>query len=332
LLTKILPFNTIYPFLKRRLTSVLYHTVGEEPSPFVKNLYRHRDIKTFKSDVEFFLKKFNFVSFQNILDYFEKGTELPTYPIYLSFDDGHREMEEIVAPILYNMGVPASYFLIVNSLDNKGIIFPHKKSYIIEQLKNLNKSKQSVIRKALEKRYKNKLDKIIDYVFKLHPYQNRDEIEQLAELLMIDWKVVLNKFKIYLNSIQTKKLIRQGFHVGSHGLDHTKFVFLTKKEREINIRESMDFFRDNFQLTQIGFSFPNSHYKVDREWMSSMIKRDSRVRLFFSTGKYSPNKFPLINRIGFEEKCVEGLNFALEPPENKIKVAFFSKNTFVRNG
>ena len=61
--------------------------------------------------------------------------------VVLTFDDGHLEMFEVVAPILSKRGISATFFLNTGFLDNKDMFFRHKASLLIGHLKSLQNGK-----------------------------------------------------------------------------------------------------------------------------------------------------------------------------------------------
>src|ERR1051326_3999551 len=81
-------------FLKKkvniRLFLPFYHVVSNEYLPHIAHLYSYRDIKEFKEEVELLLKHFKPISLAEI-----KTSE----GFHLTFDDGLKEMYDIVAPI-----------------------------------------------------------------------------------------------------------------------------------------------------------------------------------------------------------------------------------------
>ena len=56
------------------------------------------------------------VSLEQLVDYVEKGTELPDKPVVITFDDGYASNYEIAYPILQNYGMKATIFVIGSSV------------------------------------------------------------------------------------------------------------------------------------------------------------------------------------------------------------------------
>ena len=54
--------------------------------------------------------------------------------MFLSFDDGLREIANEIAPLCRQVGVPATFFVNSASLDNRFLCFRNKASLLIEKL------------------------------------------------------------------------------------------------------------------------------------------------------------------------------------------------------
>ena len=57
-------------------------------------------------------QKANFLSMQDIKDYFEKGLELPPKSVLITFDDAFQSLYTSAYPILKELGIPATLFLV----------------------------------------------------------------------------------------------------------------------------------------------------------------------------------------------------------------------------
>ena len=123
--------NLIMPF---------YHAVqGEQALPHITRLYTPRSIATFKEDLEFFLKHFEPISLTELIKHVRKGEEPDKPSFFLSFDDGLREVHDLVMPLLLEKGVPATIFLNSDFVDNKELFYRYKLS-LLQELLNTKKN------------------------------------------------------------------------------------------------------------------------------------------------------------------------------------------------
>lgn len=301
----IIPQRIIKFILRDRLVSILGHLVSDTQNPFVKFLYKYPNIKSFKLAMEKSLRYSNPVTLSQVVNHIVYGSKLPVNPLFLSFDDGHREMREIVAPMLYEMGVPAAFFVITDCIDNKSLIYPHKKSYLCsyvdEQWVKTDATIKQKIRGLLSIDY-GKKKAFIDSISKLSPHNStgRNKIDLIATLFELNWEYILSKELPYMTLSECNDVINMGFDIGSHGLDHTKFLGLSKEQQELQITQSSKFLRNKLSLKDIAFAFPNSSSGVSDQWMLEMVEKHVNLVLFFTTNKMQRNVYPYVNRINFD--------------------------------
>jgi peptidoglycan/xylan/chitin deacetylase (PgdA/CDA1 family) len=126
--------NLLQKITKQKILLPFYHTVAEEPLPHIKHLYRMKTVKEFLQDLDFLLQHFEPIDAET-LEYFHTNKTVPQKPVFhLSFDDGLKEIYEIVAPILLQKGVPATFFINSGFVDNKALFYRHHASLAIENL------------------------------------------------------------------------------------------------------------------------------------------------------------------------------------------------------
>ncbi|MDR1368532.1 MAG: polysaccharide deacetylase family protein [Dysgonamonadaceae bacterium] len=136
------PFkDTILSFISNRLdtkrlichtgTSLIlpfYHTVSDEYLPHIHPLYRPKTIKEFENDLDFLLKHFQPVDMQTVFACCRERKSIQTPSFHLSFDDGLKEVYDIITPLLYSKGIPFSVFVNSDFVDNKTLFSRHREA------------------------------------------------------------------------------------------------------------------------------------------------------------------------------------------------------------
>src|SRR5687768_8144112 len=117
-MTALTNHNFILPF---------YHIVSNEECPHIKNLYRVKTTAQFESDLDFLLQHYTAISI-NELNHVVEGKFKNKKIFFLSFDDGLREVHDVIAPILLRKGLPATFFLNADFIDNRALMFRYKVS------------------------------------------------------------------------------------------------------------------------------------------------------------------------------------------------------------
>jgi len=114
--------KAIFPF---------YHAVSNQDLPHTKFLYAIRNTARFEADLEYFLRFFDPVSLGEYLEG-NKNKRHQKPVMVLSFDDGLIQCHQEIMPVLLRKGIPATFFLNNDYIDNKGLFFRFKISLLLE--------------------------------------------------------------------------------------------------------------------------------------------------------------------------------------------------------
>ena len=219
-----------------------YHVVSDEQLPHIQN-YPYRNVQEFENELDFFLKHFKPVELGELINsknYSEKV-------FHLTFDDGLKECAEIIAPVLLQKGIPATFFINTAFADNLQLFHKYKASLILNTLKERPNE-------FAEKRLED--NGLRGYnILKAEIWQN-DLLDEVAELLGIYFQDFLTKEQPYLTTSQILKLQSEGFSIGAHSVDHPEFYKISAKQQMEQVRKSMDWIAEKINPQIKTFSFP----------------------------------------------------------------------------
>ncbi len=252
-IASIVPMSVLNQGKSVPLLLPFYHTVSNEQLPFRIN-YEYPDEKRFREDVEFLLKHFKPVS----LEYILAGKKLKQC-FHLSFDDGLRSCYELIAPILKEKGIPASFFINPAFVDNKDLFHRYKASILHDffQKKNLQVNLENT-------------------------YADIDSFDETAAEIGINWQDYLQKEKPYMNLDEIKSLQDDGFSVGAHSWDHPEFWLLDAERQWDEIRESMNWITEKLSPAIKAFAFPFSDVGVSED-VFKLIQEEKLCDITFGT-------------------------------------------------
>lgn len=258
-----------------------YHIISEEEVPHIKHLHPYKNIKEFEKDIDFLLRNYSPISLSGILDSIKNNQFLPKNSFLLTFDDGLREMYSIVAPILKEKGTPATFFICSAFLDNQQLFYRHKASIIIEILRKSDKA--SLMDKINDIFLANKIQSndLRTSILSIE-YHQKHVLDEIASILDIDFNGYLVKYQPYLSSDQIKKLIKDGFTVGAHSIDHPLYSSLSLQDQLHQTRESVKLVRDKFSLDYGAFAFPFSDSRVSNRYFEE-VSGSAYVDISFGT-------------------------------------------------
>ena len=260
-----IPLSILEKLAYTNLIISYYHTVSNDQITHIKHLYQYKNIAQFKEDIDFIVKNYTPISLRELLDFTKSGVRLPKKALLVTFDDGLREVHEIIAPILLDKGVPATFFLNSAFIDNRVLCYQHKASIIAEQFTKLNNLslKKKIIALLLDNGIQ--CSSVESGVLQIK-YHNKNILDEIAEVLNIDFVDYLLKNKPYLDSSETKELIKNGFTIGAHSIDHPLYMSLPIKDQLYQSIESLKKIKEMFCLDYGAFAFPHTDYGVSKKF------------------------------------------------------------------
>lgn len=264
---------------KREIILPFYHTVSDMHLSHLTHLYPVLSVQRFTEDLDFLLKYYQPIDHQQLIDHQNGTNPLHQPSFFLSFDDGLAECEEIIAPILLQKGIPATFFLNTAFIDNKDMFFRLKTSLLMERMHHVKMTDNQILSiKSILAPYSISFEQALD--LKKITYTNRHILEDIALVLSVNFQSFLHEYKPYLSSEQIQSLINQGFNIGSHSVDHAYFPELSEDEQVNQVLQSVRFLKDNFGVDSRMFSFPFTDFNVN---VSFFERIKSEVDVSFGT-------------------------------------------------
>lgn len=278
-----------------------YHVVAEEERDHYKHLYPIRNIEEFKSDLDFLLRNFRPINLKELIDIVYSGKKTKEKVFHLTFDDGLSELYTIVAPLLKQKGVPATFFINTDFIDNKELFYRFKASILTEEY-----AAQGLLEV---------------------PFNKAKDLDGFANTMNYKFLGYLNAEKPYLTTEQIQELINDGFTVGAHSLNHPMYKSLSEEEQIKQTLESVNYIADKFNLDYKVFSFPFTDDGVGKSFYTKVNKH---LDLTFGTAgiKKDVSKKNL-QRIPMEENK-KGVEIIKSQYLYYILKSFVGKNTIKR--
>jgi len=298
-LAYISPFFIIKNLINSKIIFPFYHIVSDTDVLHIKYLYRVKNVDEFINDLNFLLKHYIPISINDLYENIYNDKAIPSNAFLLTFDDGFREIYNIVAPILKNKGIPATFFLSTDFIDNKSLFYRCKINLILDRIKNsryLTSTSEDKIKNVLIEN--NAFNENIIKSIRRIGYHNKELLGEVSKILNYNFISYLNKYQPYLTSKQIKKLLDDGFSIGAHSCDHPPYHLLSLSEQIKQTRESINVLRNKFGITHNFFAFPFNDNGVSNKFFS---KVKGLVDISFGTGGFrGETKYNHFQRIPME--------------------------------
>ena len=250
---QVIPLSSLIRLTGVRTVLPFYHAVSDIDLPHLKHLYPIITTRLFEKQLDFLLRRYRPASYEILL-----RESLPEGRYFiLTFDDGLRQVHDVVAPILLRKGIPATFFLNTGFIDNRAMFYRLKVSLLIEQLLTAkttaleNDVKAACERYGIEYRQPQDVKNITE-----------GQKQLLDELTEIDFQHYLANEQPYLTTEQVHRLRQQGFTVGAHSVTHPYFPALSQEERIRETLESVRTVKKEFSMNDGLFSFPYTDYEI----------------------------------------------------------------------
>jgi peptidoglycan/xylan/chitin deacetylase (PgdA/CDA1 family) len=261
--------GTLFPY---------HHLVSDEEVPHVRHLYSYKNIRQFQADLDHLLKHLRPVPVSDVVNAVLSGEPLPPRSFLLSFDDGFREVYDIIAPMLSAKGVPAVFFVNPAFLDNRQLFYRCKISLVIEALSH-KKSDDPLFARCAR-------------MLEMGPSTTREELSQglreinnlnlhlldrLAERLELSFDDYLRTARPFMTVGQVKELGAKGFTIGAHSWDHPYYDLVPGEEQKRQTVESALYVQQHFSPAYNLFSFPHSDAGLSQAFFDRFLTGDALV-------------------------------------------------------
>lgn len=313
----------------QRFISIFYHTISNQELPHIKHLYRVRNTTLFEQDLDYLLKFFTPIGITELIEAIYHKKPLPSNAFFLSFDDGLAECYHVIAPILKRKGIPATFFINSDFVDNKGLMFRYKASYLIEEL-----SKQSIPHSKIAPFFKSYQLPFSDLKSSLLSVRwlQQNLLDDLAAAFDVDFNSFLKQQEPYLTQQEISQMIADGFTFGSHSQNHPTYNAIELKDQIQQTLLSQTYLKEVFQLPYQIFAFPFTDSGVSKAFFDKILGEEKFQLTFGGAGLKHETIQGQLQRFGMETQQLNSPKQLLHTEYcYYIIKSIFRKNTIYRS-
>jgi peptidoglycan/xylan/chitin deacetylase (PgdA/CDA1 family) len=273
-------FKNLLEFRSNSLRIVYYHMVSDRNHAYYFN-DKSISVDQFVKQIGILKKFFDVISLNEALMMLKSGQPLFN-KLVITFDDGFRECSTVVAPILLEESVTATFFLIGNCLNNNDLMWRNK--LLILQNNSISRGVIDNISCAFNLERIKKNESIMNWS-KLWPMHLKECISNAlwSESGAYPLKSFLDDYKPYMSDKQVKELVSNGFEIGSHSMTHPFFSKLNYEQFYMEILDSITLLEDRYNTNVQTFSYPFGDRSNNLEFESRFINEFDGVKLFLGT-------------------------------------------------
>jgi peptidoglycan/xylan/chitin deacetylase (PgdA/CDA1 family) len=220
-------------------------------------------IDEFRKQLSYIKKYFFPLKVSDLIIARKSNGSYPENAVAVTIDDGYEDFYHIALPLLKEMGVPATIFVVADLVEENGWMWPDKFHYIVECLRSsCNEFNLKVSKELLSN-------------LKKLPVNNRDD-----QLKNIAQKYNINipsepppKYKLMswdqLNHLSKTELIE----IGSHTCTHPIMSHLNYEDSWYEINQSKCLISERLNIDVSSFCYPNGQIGDYRDDQKEMLKQ-----------------------------------------------------------
>lgn len=239
---------------------LLYHGVRppeDHISPDIRQ--KHVSAHSFERQLRFLGKTHRFYSLSEVLGFFERGKPLPRFGACITFDDGYQNNATIAAPILKQLGIPATFFVTTGFIDHQCTLWVDRFESAFSQLSSpqphFQIQNESIALNLTSPAQRKTSDSLLRERLKKCPPEERERV--LTEL---ENRAHSNKiFPLHepMTWDQIRQLRADGFEIGPHTVTHPILSRCTPEQVEQEIFESKRRVEQELGESVVHFAHPN---------------------------------------------------------------------------
>ncbi|MCX5772247.1 MAG: polysaccharide deacetylase family protein [Candidatus Hydrogenedentes bacterium] len=302
-----IPLRVLTAVVRRDVVGVLYHCISDELVIHAAGIMPVKTVRQFESDLDSLQRHFNLVSYNEVVAHRQGGKRLPPRAVLLTVDDGFSNAYTVVRPILKRRGVPAIFFVITETLDNRMMADTHRKALCnyrmavgrrgIEDIMSLFNQQVPESPRDLEG---------FREWFNMTTGQGRC-LDILCAILETDVEAYLSDHRPYMTRDEVRTMSAEGFTMGAHSKTHRELWLLGEgEELDLEISESCG---DVCRLTgksAAPFSFPYQSNRIRRSVLGEVRACHPHVGLMFDTHGFRKDSEFFVGRQCFDNPVGAG--------------------------
>jgi peptidoglycan/xylan/chitin deacetylase (PgdA/CDA1 family) len=236
---------------------LMYHSVMEDPDreeDSLGGIIHSRE--AFQAQMEMLAKKFRPVPLEQFGRFIKGEGELPQRAVVVTFDDGYTDNYETAMPILDRVGIPATFYVTVDCVENRRLPWPSRLRFSFRTTVKKSWSDESgtVWNLESDEGREQAYLKTCDRVCQLSGAALENVVRSIEEEL--DAKLPDDRGRLMMTWEQVRALSRNGHMVGSHTMTHPNLAFLSVEEARFELVQSKTQMEQHLDRRVEHFSYP----------------------------------------------------------------------------
>ena len=236
---------------------LMYHSVLRNPEcqeNLLGGISHSRD--AFREQMQVLARHYRPVSLDQVANFAHGGERIPDRAVVVTFDDGYADNYEVAAPILEEIGIPATFYITVDCVAKGRIPWPARIRFTFRTAKAGSWTDSSGKIWVLSDRVARERAFLFscDECCKLTGEPQAKYVERIEMELGV--RVPSESGALMMNFEQVRRLAERGHIIGSHTMTHPNLAHVSLPEARFEMVESKLLLEQQLKSTVRHFSYP----------------------------------------------------------------------------
>jgi len=294
---------------------LMYHSVLEDPKQEEDSLGGIvHSLEAFQGQMETLAKEYRPVPLDQVGRFVEGEADLPERAVVVTFDDGYTDNYEMALPILDRLGVPATFYVTVDCIENRRLPWPSRLRFSFRKTAKTTWPDESGTVWNLESGQGREQAYLAtcDRVCQIAGVALENVVSRMEEEL--DAKLPDDRGRLMMTWEQVRGLSRDGHIVGSHSMTHPNLAFLSVEDARRELLQSKIQMEQHLDTRVEHFSYPCPALFPNWTEQTTAESRNAgyKTAVTTSNGLARKQDNPLCLKRVLPTKSVDGLRWNLE--------------------
>lgn len=293
----------------------MYHSVLDDPNSVADSLggMIHSQ-EVFRGQMELLARDFRPVTLNEVAGFVGGEEDLPERSVVVTFDDGYVDNLEMAMPILDRVGVPATFYITIDCIQNRRLPWPSRLRFSFRRTPKSTWTDETGktwnLAGALER--EQAFLTVCEHVAKLSGVAQELSVSGIETEL--ECKLPDDSSKLMMTWEQVNALIRNGHTVGSHTMTHPNMAFVSLEEARREFAESKQQMEAHLstRVTHFSYPCPALHPNWTEQTIAASRSCGYETAVTTTPGTVHKGDNPLALRRVRPTKTVDGLRWNLE--------------------
>ena len=258
-----------------------YHSVVENPQLTDYILGSSRARAHFERHIETLARKFSPVTIDDVAEFAKSGKRLPPRAVAVTFDDGFADNYEVALPILSRYGVPATFYIMVEAVENGTLPWYCRIRFAFNTTKKSEWTYPETNRTCplgTPEERRAAMPVAWDRGAALAGRPQQEFVEAIERALVIDPQAAKAKHGLMMDWEQVRSLKKAGHTIGGHTLSHPNVAQVSEGDARSEILGCKQRLEEKLGAPVEHFSYP--HPALNPHWSAQTlgITRDARFK------------------------------------------------------